>query len=741
MTAYIGKPIPRVDGRAKVTGQARYAAEVHVPGLLYGRVVSSPIARGHIRRIEPRAALALPGVLQVFTHENLPRLAWLSRSYRDHTAPPGTPFRPLHGDGILFCGQPVALVVAESLELARYAASLIDIEYAVEPHATELLLQRAWATEPPRGKMGYEPPPGPRGHAERALREAAVRIAADYSQPAEHHNPMEPHATTVLVDEDGSLTIYEKTQSVRNSQEYVCKVFGLPKDKVRVLSPFVGGAFGSGLRPQYQLFLAVLAALELRRPVRVELTRRQMFSFGYRPITEQHAELGAAADGALTAVSHSALASTSRFESFCEHIVHESSVMYRCENTRLDYKVAPLDLYTPIDMRAPGAVSGMFALECALDELAHAAGLDPLELRIKNYAERDQDKDRPFLSKELRACYKKGAERFGWARRPRTPRSLRAGDLLCGWGVAGGVWDAQQAPSSARAMLTADGRLRVSSSTSDIGPGTYTIMTQIAAEALGLPLEDVTFVLGDTALPLAVVQGGSLTAASVGSAVKAVCEKLQARLLKLAQDGAGSPLAKADLKDVRFVDGRIELVADPRRAIAVREVMRRAQLGMLEEESIAMPDLVKQGRYKMSSHSAVFVEVTVDEPLGLITVTRVVSAVAAGRILNPATARSQILGAVVMGIGMALTEQSVLDHRLGRFVNQDLAEYHVPVCADIRDLEVIFVEEDDPIVNPLGVKGVGEIGIVGVAAAIANAVFHATGRRVRSLPITLDKLL
>lgn len=681
----------------------------------------------------------------MFTHENLPRLAWLSRSYRDNTAPPGTPFRPLHGDESLFCGQPVALVVAESLELVRYAASRVEVEYAVEPHTTELLSQRAAAYEPPRGKMGYEPPPAPRGHAERALAAAAVRIAAEYVQPAEHHNPMEPHATTVLVDEDGSLVIYEKTQSVSNTKEYVCKVFGLDKDKVRVRSPFVGGAFGSGLRPQYQLFLAVLAARELGRPVRVELTRRQMFSFGYRPITEQHVELGAAADGALTAVCHSALANTSRFESFCEHIVHESSVMYRCENTRLDYRIAPLDLYTPIDMRAPGAVTGMFALECALDELAHAAGVDPLELRIRNYAERDQDKDRPFSSKELRACYQQGAERFGWARRPLAPRSLRAGERLRGWGVAGGVRDAQQAPSSARAVLTADGRLRVSSATSDIGPGTYTIMTQIAAEALGLPLADVTFVLGDTSLPMAIVQGGSLTAASVGSAVQAVCEKLQARLLKLA--GADSPLAGAaplagaGLRDVRFVDGRIELVADPGRAIEVREVMRRARLGMLEEESVAVPDLARQGRYKMSAHSAVFAEVTVDEPLGLITVTRVVSAVAAGRILNPATARSQILGAVVMGLGMALTEQSVLDHRLGRFVNQDLAEYHIPVCADIRDLEVIFVEERDEIVNPLGVKGVGEIGIVGVAAAIANAVFHATGRRVRSLPITLDKLL
>ncbi|MFO0575208.1 MAG: xanthine dehydrogenase family protein molybdopterin-binding subunit [Polyangia bacterium] len=741
MTAYIGKPIPRADGRAKVTGQARYAAEVHAPGLVYGHVVSCPIARGHILRIDARAALALPGVLQVFTHENLPRLAWLSRSYRDGTAPPGTPFRPLHGDKILFCGQPVALVVAESLELARYAASRVEVEYAVEPHTTELGAQRDAAYEPPRGKMGYEPPPAPRGHAERALKEAAVRIAADYFQPAEHHNPMEPHAATVLVDEDGSLVIYEKTQSVSNTKEYVCKVFGLDKDKVRVLSPFVGGAFGSGLRPQYQLFLAVLAARELGRSVRVELTRRQMFSFGYRPITEQRVELGAAADGALTAVCHSALANTSRFESFCEHIVHESSVMYRCENTRLDYKIAPLDLYTPIDMRAPGAVTGLFALECALDELAYAVGVDPLELRIKNYTERDQDKDRPFSSKELLACYQKGAERFGWARRPLAPRSLRTGDRLCGWGVAGGVWDAQQAPSSARAVLTADGHLRVSSATSDIGPGTYTIMTQLAAEALGLPLADVTFVLGDTSLPMAVVQGGSLTASSVGSAVQAVCEKLRARLLKLAQEGEGSPLAGAGPKDVRFVDGRIELVADPGRALELREVLRRAQLGMLEEESVAVPNLAKQGRYKMSSHSAVFAEVTVDEPLGLITVTRVVSAVAAGRILNPATARSQILGAVVMGLGMALTEQSVLDPRLGRFVNQDLAEYHVPVCADIRDLEVIFVEEHDDVVNPLGVKGVGEIGIVGVAAAIANAVFHATSRRVRSLPITLDKLL
>jgi xanthine dehydrogenase YagR molybdenum-binding subunit len=375
-----------------------------------------------------------------------------------------------------------------------------------------------------------------------------------------------------------------------------------------------------------------------------------------------------------------------------------------------------------------------------MDELAVATGIDPVDLRLRNYADRDQNEDKPFSSKELRACYRQGAERFGWARRDPRPRSMREGKALVGWGMAGGVWEAMQEPATARAVLNADGKLTVSSATSDIGTGTYTIMTQIAAETLGLPLEDVTFKLGDSSLPEAPIEGGSCTAGSVGPAVQAACDRVRKRVLALARKLDGSPFAAARVEDVTLAGGRLRAKGDPHRAVSLGEVMRRGRVSVIDATAMVKP-AKKQDDYALYSHSAVFVEVKVDEDLGTVGVTRVVSAVAGGRILNPKTARNQIVGSIVWGIGMALEEASVLDHALGRFMTHNLADYHIPVCADVHDIDVIFVDEHDEIVNPLGAKGLGEIGIVGVAAAIANAVHHATGKRVRDLPITLDKLL
>ena len=739
-SSLLGLPVDRVDGRLKVTGRAKYAAEHHVPGLTYGFVVSSHIARGRIRSLDTSAALALPGVLHVFTHENRPSLALFARNYRDDDAPHGTPLRPLHDEKIVYSGQPIALVVAETLELARHAASLVRAEYEAEPHETQLRTRRDHGHEP-KPRPGYVPPPKPRGDADQALADAAVRIDAEYSSPVEHHNPMEPHASTVIVEDDGTLTVYDKTQGVQNCQGYLTKVFGLKKNEVRVRSPFMGGGFGSGLRPQYQLFLAVMAARELKRSVRVCLTRQQMFTFGHRPETLQRVALGASADGTLQAVVHEAVAETSRFEEYCESVVNWSAMLYQCDHVRVGYKVVALDNASPMDMRAPGAVLGVFALESAMDELAHAARIDPLQLRLKNYAERDQAQDKPFSSKELKACYQQGAERFGWSGRNPEPRSMREGPRLIGWGMATGIWEAMQQPASARAVLGVDGRLTVSSATSDIGTGTYTVMTQLAADTLGLPLDHVTFKLGDSSLPMAPLEGGSWTVSSVGTAVKQVCEQLREKLFKLARQVPHSPLAKAELEQVHFQAGHLRLMSDPTQAVSLTAAMRQGGVLSLEEETLATPDLARQNPYTRATHSAVFVEVKVDEALGVITVSRVVSAIAAGRIINPKTARSQILGGIVWGLGMALQEETLMDGHQGRFMNHNLAEYHVPVNADVRDLEVLFVDERDDIVNPLGAKGLGEIGIVGVAAAIANAVFHATGKRVRSLPITLDKLL
>jgi xanthine dehydrogenase YagR molybdenum-binding subunit len=494
------------------------------------------------------------------------------------------------------------------------------------------------------------------------------------------------------------------------------------------------------LRPQYQLFLAVLAARELKRPVRVNLTRQQMFTIGYRPATLQRVALGARSDGKLVSVMHEALGNTSCYEDYQENDVNWAGVVYNCENRKFGYKLVQLDLQTPIDMRAPGGSTGMYALESAMDELAYKLKMDPLELRLKNYSQQDQNENLPFSSKELRACYLQGAERFGWARRNPQPRSMREGDRLIGWGMATGIWEAMQHRASARAVLSAAGKLLVCSATADIGTGTYTIMRQIAAERLGLGLEDVRFELGDSSLPTAPVEGGSFTAATVGSAVAAACDKMRERLLALAKRLEGSPLGNAQLNDVTFDAGQIRLSAHPSCAVSIDSVLRHARGEKLEAEASAGPTQAQE-RYARYAHSAIFCEVTVDEDLAVIEVTRMLNAVAGGRIINPKTARSQIIGGIVWGIGMALQEESVVDHKFGRIMNHNLAEYHVPVNADVQAIEVIFVEERDEIVNPLGVKGLGELGLVGTAAAIANAVFHATGKRVRDLPITLDKLL
>jgi xanthine dehydrogenase YagR molybdenum-binding subunit len=465
-----------------------------------------------------------------------------------------------------------------------------------------------------------------------------------------------------------------------------------------------------------------------------------MFTFGHRPEVLYKFALGASRDGALESLIYETVSETSKLEDNCEVIVNWAGMLYKCDNMRLDYKVAPLDVPTPLDMRAPGAAPGVYALESAIDEIAYSAGIDPLAFRLTNYTEQDRTQGKPYSSKELRACYQIAAEKFGWAKRSHSPRSMRDGKDLIGWGMATGIWEAMQKPANAKALLTLDGTLTVSSATADIGTGTYTAMTQIAAETLGLPINKVIFKLGDSSMPNAPVEGGSATVASVGTAVLSVCQKIRKRLFKLAAAVPGSPFAGAKPDDVSFCNGRMFLTRDSSQGMSVVEAMRAGQVLKIEEKAAAFPRTLIQSRYTRCVHSAVFAEVRVDEDFGSVKVTRVVNAVAGGRVINPKTARSQILGAVVMGIGMALEEESHLDQNFGRFINHDLSEYHVPDSADIHDIDVIFVDEDDSVVNPLGAKGLGEIGIVGVAAAVANAVFHATGVRVRELPITLDKV-
>lgn len=739
----IGQPISRLEGHLKVTGAAKYAGEYNVPGLLYSYVVNSTITKGKITAIDTTAAMALPGVKAIFSHEHRPSLAWFGLQYTDMDAPTGTPFRPLKDAEIKYNGQPVALVVAETFELARYAATLLHISYKEEEFSTDLELNLPMQRDPKQGIAALlkPPPPKPKGDFEKAFSASAAQATGTFIHGTEHHNPLELFTTTTIYEGPGKVTIYDKTQGTINCQLYVANVFGLHFKDVRVISPYVGGAFGSGLRPQYQLFMSVMAALELKQPVRVTLDRQQMFTFGHRPPTIQHTRFGANADGHVDALYHKAIGETSRFEDYTEVVVNWSNMLYPAKNTLLEYKLVPLDVFSPLDMRAPGGSTAMHAIESTMDELAYQLKIDPLELRLINYTMTDASTNRPYSSKELRECYLQGAEKFGWAARSPEPRSMRRGNKLVGYGMATGIWEAMQIPARAEAIMNGNGKLQVSSAVTDIGTGTLTIMTQIAADELGLRMEDVTFCYGDSKMPFAPIQGGSFTTSTVGAAIKAAGTALRKKLLKKARSMAGSPLATAEIEDVVFRDGGIMLKDDAASLVPFTAIIAANKGRAIKTINMSVPDVLKLKKYTRAAHSAAFVEVEVDEELGVINVTRAVTAVAAGKIINPKTARSQILGGMIWSISKALREETISDPALGKYMNCNLGEYHIPVHADVHELDVIFVEEKDSIVNELGSKGVGEIGLAAMPPAIANAIYHATGKRINKFPIHFDKLL
>ena len=728
MARYLGKETTRVDGIAKVTGKAKYTAEFQVPHVAYGFIVQSTVTKGRITAINTREAEQAAGVVRVFTHLNAGRLGKAAAA----GGPPQWSW-PLQSDRVFFNGQPIALVVAETYEQARHAARLVKVSYQAESHTTDLEAVLGRAEPSPQNTPARGDPAG-------ALQAAAVKVASEYRIPIEHHNPMEPHAA-IAFWEGNQLTIFDKTQNVYGVQKHLAEGLGVPAENIRVVSPFVGGAFGSSLKPNYYPSLTAMAARELKRPVKVVLTRAQMFTgHGYRPQTIQKVALGADRGGKLQAIVHEAFHNTSSFEPFSDNTTGFLKQVYACPNLHAPLKIAATDLATPTWMRAPGAVSGMFALESAMDELAYALKIDPLQLRLINYAEVDPESGKPFSSKALRECYRLGAEKFGWKNRNPEPRSMRDGKLLVGWGMASSVWGAMQMPASARVTYRADGTASVTSATSDIGPGTYTVMTMIAAEFLGLPLDRVKFELGDTRQPQAPAQGGSWTTSSVGSAVRGAALTITAKLLDLANQDDASPLRGVAVADVEMLDGRLRARSNPSRAVDIADVMRRTGTEEITEVHNSTPSPERE-KYASLAHGAQFVEVKVDPELGTIRVSRVVEITACGKILNPLASHSQEIGGVVWGIGMALEEATDVDHRTGRIMNASLQHYHVPVNADIHSIETIFVEEDDTIVNPLGVKGMGELGMVGIPAAIANAVYHATGKRIRDLPITPEKLL
>jgi xanthine dehydrogenase YagR molybdenum-binding subunit len=717
VNALTGLPISRVDGPEKVTGQAVYAAEFRLKNLAYAALVTSTQGHGWITAIDTSHASRMPGVLAVITHENAMRLPYKPLQEHPVVDPQsGERLHVLQGNEVLFVGQPIAVVVAETQEQARGAAGLVTATYA--PGPTHFTLDRKRA-EPPDDPVEASGRPGEthRGDAEAAFAAAPVQLDAHYSHEREHHNAMEPHATIAAWDGD-RLTLYDKSQWVDNVRSEIAHVFGMAEAKIRVISPFVGGAFGSALRTWPHVTIAALAAKHVGRPVRLELTRRQLyFSIGFRPCTEQHVRLGATADGKLTAIIQEAVGQTSVYEQYAEVTLEPPRKLYSCPNVMTRYRLVPMHTNSPCPMRAPGTATGVMAHEIAIDEMADALDIDPVEFRLRNYAEHDEDKNLPWSSKELRACYRMAAEKFGWSQRSAKPGGMRHGQAVVGWGMATAFYPANRAAASAQAVLYANGSAVVRTATSDMGPGTYTAMTQLAADTLGVPLDNVDFELGDTDMPKAPVHGGSTTLASVGNAVVAACQALREKLSGLAgPDGVPDNLP-----------GLVALLA-------------RHGLQSVQAEAESKPgDETK--RFGTAAFGAVFAEVRVDPLLGTVRVPRLVGAYDIGRVINPKIARSQCIGGMVGGLGMALLEQAEWDAKLGRVMNANLAEYLVPVNADVEHLEAILVPSEDFHFNPLGSKGVAEIALTGVAPAIANAVYNAIGRRIRDLPITPEKLL
>jgi xanthine dehydrogenase YagR molybdenum-binding subunit len=726
----VGKPLDRVDGRLKVTGAATYAAEHRQERLAHAVLVQSTIARGRIVAIDMAAAARAPGVLAILTHENAPKLQKASNGE------PGEDRLPLADDLVHYAGQHVALVVADTVERARHAASLVAVRYQSEEPVLEVAQVEASADLPQRLQRR-------RGDAAAALgAPGVVKLRQVYTTPVATHNPLEPSATVAAWDGE-RLTVADSTQAVVVTRTFLAETFGIPKQSVRVVCPFTGGAFGCKGSQWPHTLLAAMAARVTRRPVQLNLTREQMFtSVGHRPPTAQTIALAARQDGTLTAISHETIHPTSPTTRYVEDCGGSTSWrLYACENVAISHRLVRVNVGAPAPMRAPGETPGSFALESAMDELAYALGMDPIELRLKNHADRDPVDGKPWSSKLLQECYRRGAERFGWRRRSPLPRSMRDGDLLVGWGMATAAYPCWSDAAAARVRLARDGGALVQTATQELGTGSYTVFTQLAADALGLPVERVTLELGDSDLPEAPPSYGSQSVASVSEAILRAVADLKARLLTLAAaQAAGSPLAGLRPDQVGLADGRIVAVADPSHGLAFVEVLERARLQSIEAEARAEPGEGAKG-FSVYSFGAQFCEVKIDPMLPRVRVTRWVSAVDAGRILNPKTSRSQVLGGVTMGIGMALLEQTVYDPRSGRPVTANLADYLTPVQGDVPEIEVDLLDRPDPVSNSLGCRGIGEIGITGVAAAIANAVFHATGRRVRDLPITLDKLL
>ncbi len=689
ITRTIGAPLDRIDGPKKTTGSATYAYEHALADVTYVFPILSTIAKGRVVTIDASAARALPGVIAVLSHENAPHLA----------SPANADLAVLQSADVAYHGQFVAAVVAESIEIARQAAELVVVQYEEQAHDVELRADHPGLYKPEKVNPNQETDTES-GDVEAALAQAAFSLDQTYSTPYYHNNPLEPHATIAIWSDEG-VTLYDANQGSQRIRDEVATTFGLSPERVRVISPYVGGAFGSKAFTHPHVILAAMAAQAVGRPVKLALTRQQMFAaVGYRTPTIQRIRLATDQDGHLTAISHDVIEQTATFREFAEQTAVATRMMYAAPNRRTTHRLVRLDMPLPTIMRAPGECPGMFALESAMDEMAIACGLDPVEFRILNEPEKDPGSGLPFSSRGLVACLREGAQRFGLQQR--APRSQSAGHWLIGTGVAASTYPARQRASTALARVDHHGNYSVLLAASDIGTGAWTALTQIAADALEVPLERVHIEIGDSALPTAPIAGGSMGTSSWGTAIVEAARKLRARLHDEYSDNI-----------------------PPEGLEAIGEV----------------GDNPAARRFSMHSYGAQFAEVRVNRDTGEIRVPRLLGVFGIGRVINAKTARSQLLGGMTMGLSMALHEESVLDRRFGDFANHDFAGYHIATNADVGTVDVAWIDENDPYINPMGAKGIGEVGIVGTAAAIANAVYNATGVRIRDLPITLDKLL
>ena len=725
----------RIDGADKVTGKAKYAAEHSLPNMAYAVFVTSTIAKGSIKNLDLTKALAMPGVLDIIYYGNCPTVPGYitNAAERPKNVTEWRGHKVLYDNKVRFFGQPIALVVADSFENANAAIRFVKADYEIEKFETNFDKARLDPTLL-KGPISYK-----RG-TEKKYKEATKFIEAEYNIPIEVHNAMELFATVAIWEGDDKLLLYDKTQGPKSTQSTVARTFGIPDKNVRVITENVGGAFGSGLRSWANVAAACIAAKKLNRPVKLVLTRPQMFTLvGYRPQSWQKIGIGADAAGNFIGISHEAISNSSRYEDFREGIVDVSKFLYTSENVDTKYSLLPLDMSTPIWMRGPGEATGCFALESAIDELSYQLKIDPIELRIKNYTTVNPENKLPFSDINIKDCYTYGMEKIGWKNRLSVPGTLKENGMLIGYGMSAGVFGAGKGSASVRIVLSNDGKLLLECAVSDMGPGTTTSMTKLASEAMQMPIQKIKFKLGDSDLPPGPSQGGSGTTSTVGSAVDLACKTVQQKLKELAiQFAPAFAGSTADVLEVK--NESVVSKTNANTTIAIPALFKLANQEKIDLIINSSGKTAAQLKYTSNSFSVHFVKLAVNPKDGTIKVLNVVTTGDAGKIVSPKTARSQMLGGVVGGIGMALTEKVEMDHNTGQIMNASFGGYHVPLHSQIPNTDVYFVNKPDPNVNDIGSKGIGEIALIGFAAAIANAVYNATGKRVRDLPITPDKL-